>query len=65
MKSLTTRHYVYLGALILLALVLAPPTSCAGLDLGDIVKVKTPNTIQQTTMGGRPTIDAEPQRGRG
>ncbi|MFN5958955.1 MAG: hypothetical protein ACK462_13580, partial [Planctomyces sp.] len=28
MKSLTTRHYVYLGALILLALVLA---SCAGL----------------------------------
>ena len=46
MKSLTTRHYVYLGALILLALVLA---SCAGLDLGDIVKVKTPNTIQQTT----------------
>jgi hypothetical protein len=24
MKSLTTRHYVYLGALILLALVLAP-----------------------------------------
>lgn len=46
MKSLSTRHYVYLGALILLALVLA---SCAGLDLGDIVKVKTPNTIQQTT----------------
>lgn len=46
MKSLTTRHYVYFGALILLALVLA---SCAGLDLGDIVKVKTPNTIQQTT----------------
>ena len=25
MKSLTTRHDVYLGALILLALVLAPP----------------------------------------
>ncbi len=46
MKSLSTRHYVYIGALILLALVLA---SCAGLDLGDIVKVKTPNTIQQTT----------------
>ena len=42
MKALTIRHYVYLGALILLALVLA---SCAGLDLGDIVKVKTPNTI--------------------
>jgi hypothetical protein len=49
MKSLTTRHYVYLGALILLALVLA--ATRAGLDLGDIVKVKTPNTIQQTTMG--------------
>jgi pSer/pThr/pTyr-binding forkhead associated (FHA) protein len=29
-----------------------PHTSCAGLDLGDIVKVKTPNTIQQTTRGG-------------
>ena len=45
MKSLTTRHYVYrcpdpAGAVL---------ASCAGLDLGDIVKVKTPNTIQQTT----------------
>jgi len=43
---MTTRHYVYIAALALLALVLA---SCAGFDLGDIVKVKTPNTIQQTT----------------
>jgi len=46
MKNLTTRHYVYIVGLLLLALVLA---SCAGFDLGDIVKVKTPNTIQQTT----------------
>jgi hypothetical protein len=43
---MTTRHYVYIAVLALLALVLA---SCAGFDLGDIVKVKTPNTIQQTT----------------
>ncbi len=43
---MTTRHYVYLAVLLLLALVLA---SCAGFDLGDLVKVKTPNTIQQTT----------------
>jgi len=43
---MTTRHYVYLTALALLALVLA---SCAGFDLGDLVKVKTPNAIQQTT----------------
>lgn len=46
MKNLTTRHYVYIVGLLLLALVLA---SCAGFDLGDIVKVKTPNNIQQTT----------------
>lgn len=43
---MTTRHYVYIAALALLALGLA---SCAGFDLGDIVKVKTPNSIQQTT----------------
>ena len=48
MKSLSTRHYVYLGALILLALVLA---SCAGLDLGDIVKVKRP-TRSSRPRGG-------------
>ncbi|MFN7022712.1 MAG: hypothetical protein ACK4WH_15520 [Phycisphaerales bacterium] len=44
--SLTTRHVVYLVGLVLLALVLA---SCAGIDLGDLVKVKTPNAIQQAT----------------
>jgi hypothetical protein len=49
---MTTRHYVYLAGLALLALVLA---SCAGLDLGDLVKVKTPNAIQQTT-GLRATL---------
>ncbi len=43
---MSTRHYVYVAGLALLALVLA---SCAGFDLGDIVKVKTPNSIQQTT----------------
>lgn len=46
LKNLTTRHYVYIVGLLLMALVLP---SCAGFDLGDIVKVKTPNTIQQTT----------------
>jgi hypothetical protein len=50
--SLSTRHVVYLVGLLLLALVLA---SCAGIDLGDIVKVKTPNAIQQTT-GLRSTL---------
>jgi hypothetical protein len=45
-SSLSTRHYVYLAALLLVALVLA---SCAGVDLGDLVRVKTPNSIQQTT----------------
>lgn len=43
---MTTRHYVYIAALVLLALMLA---ACVGFDLGDLVKVKTPNTIQQTT----------------
>ena len=46
LSSLSTRHYVYIVGLLLMALVL---TSCAGFDLGDLVKVKTPNTIQQTT----------------
>ena len=45
-SSLSTRHYVYIVGLMLMALVLA---SCAGFDLGDLVKVKTPNNIQQTT----------------
>ncbi|MBX3404410.1 MAG: hypothetical protein KF699_13445 [Phycisphaeraceae bacterium] len=55
MKSLaplSTRHVVYLVGLLFLALVLA---SCAGIDLGDLVKVKTPNAIQQTT-GLRSTL---------
>ncbi|MBX3382140.1 MAG: hypothetical protein KF864_01390 [Phycisphaeraceae bacterium] len=46
LSSLSTRHYVYIVGLMLMALVL---TSCAGFDLGDLVKVKTPNNIQQTT----------------
>lgn len=46
LSSLSTRHYVYIVGLLLMALVL---TSCAGFDLGDLVKVKTPNNIQQTT----------------
>ncbi|MBX3580197.1 MAG: hypothetical protein KF723_23595 [Rhizobiaceae bacterium] len=50
--SLSTRHVVYLVGLLFLALVLA---SCAGIDLGDLVKVKTPNAIQQTT-GLRATL---------
>ncbi|HRQ11391.1 MAG TPA: hypothetical protein PLG36_10240 [Trueperaceae bacterium] len=50
--SLSTRHVVYLVGLLLMALVFA---SCAGVDLGDIVKVKTPNAIQQTT-GLRSTL---------
>lgn len=50
--SLSTRHVVYLVGLVLLALLLA---SCAGIDLGDLVKVKTPNAIQQTT-GLRSTL---------
>lgn len=37
---------VYLFAAIMLSLVLG---ACAGFDLGDIVRVKTPNAIQQTT----------------
>lgn len=50
--SLSTRHYVYLVGMLLMVMVLA---SCAGIDLGDMVKVKTPNTIQQTT-GLRATL---------
>lgn len=37
---------MYVFAAVMLSLVLA---ACAGFDLGDVVKVKTPNTIQQTT----------------
>lgn len=45
MSAATTRNIMYAAALLLLSLALA---SCAGLDLGDVVKVKTPNEIQQT-----------------
>lgn len=45
MNVLTSRNVMYAAALVLLTLALA---ACAGLDLGDIVKVKTPNEIQQT-----------------
>lgn len=45
MNVLTSRNVMYAAALVLLTLALA---ACAGLDFGDIVKVKTPNEIQQT-----------------
>jgi len=40
------RNVAYAFGLVMLGLALA---ACAGFDLGDIVKVKTPNAIQQTT----------------
>ncbi len=40
------RNVAYAFGLVMLALALA---ACAGFDLGDIVKVRTPNAIQQTT----------------
>lgn len=40
------RTLAYAFGLVMLTLALA---ACAGFDLGDIVKVKTPNAIQQTT----------------
>ena len=43
---MSTRHYVFIVVLLLLG---AGIGACAGFDLGDIIKVKTPNTIQQTT----------------
>ena len=43
---MTRRHVVYLIVMLIVVLLLA---ACAGLDLGDIVHVRTPNTIQQTT----------------
>lgn len=46
MNALSTRHLAYGFALVMISLGLA---ACAGFDLGDIVKVKTPNAIQQTT----------------
>ena len=40
------RHYAYIFALIMITLSLG---ACAGFDLGDIVRVKTPNRVQQST----------------
>ncbi len=42
---MTHRHYAYIFALVMITLTLG---ACSGFDLGDIVRVKTPNTIQQT-----------------
>ena len=39
------KHAAYGFGLVMMSLGLA---ACAGFDLGDMVKVKTPNTIQQT-----------------
>ena len=41
-----TRHIAYIFALIMITLALG---ACAGFDLGDIVRVKTPNRVQQAT----------------
>ena len=40
------RHYAYIFALIMITLSLG---ACSGFDLGDIVRVKTPNRVQQST----------------
>jgi len=40
------RTVAYAFGLVMLTLALA---ACAGFDLGDVVKVRTPNAIQQTT----------------
>ncbi|MCC6910065.1 MAG: hypothetical protein IT430_19190 [Phycisphaerales bacterium] len=46
---------MYVFAAVMLSLVLA---ACAGFDLGDVVKVRTPNTIQQTTgLASRITLN--------
>jgi hypothetical protein len=47
---MTSRHVAYVFALVMVSLAIA---ACAGLDLGDLVKVRTPNAIQRTT--GLPT----------
>lgn len=55
MTALSTRHIAYGFALVMISLGLA---ACAGFDLGDIVKVKTPNAIQQTTgLPARTTLN--------
>ena len=43
---MTARHYAYIFSLLMITLGLA---ACAGFDLGDIIKVRTPTSIQQTT----------------
>ena len=40
------RHYAYIFALVLITLALG---ACAGFDLGDLVRVRTPNRVQQST----------------
>lgn len=46
MTGKSSRHIFALAGFLLVSLVLA---ACAGFDLGDVVRVNTPNTIQQTT----------------
>ena len=41
-----TQHIAYIFALVLIALALS---ACAGFDLGDLVRVKTPSRVQQST----------------
>jgi hypothetical protein len=43
---MTARHYAYVFVLLMISLGLA---ACAGFDLGDIIKVRTPTSIQQMT----------------
>jgi len=43
---MTTRHIAFGFGLLMLTIALA---ACAGFDLGDIVQVRTPASIQQTT----------------
>ena len=43
---MTTRHHAYIFSLLMISLGLA---ACAGFDLGDIIRVRTPTSIQQTT----------------
>ena len=41
-----TRHIAYIFALVMITLALG---ACAGFDLGDLVRVKTPSRVQQST----------------
>ena len=52
---MTARHITYIFCLVMITLALA---ACAGFDLGDIVKVRTPHAIQQTTgLAARTTLN--------